>query len=114
MSAAVGGVCLGKGAQVEALAGALRELGFTAIVLKSRGHGRHPCVVAGSGPARVVREAGVVYAAPDDCGEWWFWLAGFRNQVDVTRVAALSEVCLAAGEVDRALTSSRAVFLVAR
>lgn len=103
---------LRRGAQAGALAGALRELGFTAAVLKARGHQRHPCVVVGSGPARLVRAAGLVYAAPDDAGEWWFWLAERRNPVDVTRVAALSEVSLAACEVDRALT--RAGFPVAR
>jgi hypothetical protein len=114
VSAAVGPVYPSRSIQVEALAGALRELGFTATVLKTLGHQWHPCVVAGSGPARQVRAAGLVYAAPDDCGEWWFWLADRRNPVDVTRVAALSEVCLAAGEVDRALTRSRAAFPLAR
>jgi hypothetical protein len=105
---------LRQGAQADALAGALRELGFTATVLKTRGHGRHPCVVADSGPARQVRAAGLVYAAPDDGGEWWFWLADRCNPVDVTRVAALSEVLLAASEVDRALTRAPASFPLAR
>lgn len=110
MSAASGPACPGKGTQAEALAGALRELGFTVTVLKSRGHGRHPCVVADSGPGRRVRSAGLVYAAPDDDGgEWWFWLADRSDPVDVTRVAALSEVSLAASAVDRALTRCRAV-----
>lgn len=114
MRAAVGPAYPGKGTQAEALAGALRELGFTATVLKSRGHGRNPCVVAGSGPGRQVRSAGLVYAAPDDDGgEWWFWLADCSDPVDVTRVAVLSEVSLAASVVDRALTRSRAVFPVA-
>jgi hypothetical protein len=115
VSAAAGPVNPGKGTQADALARALRELGFTATVLKSRGHGRHPCVVADSGPARLVRAAGLVYAAPDDdSGEWWFWLADRRNPVDVTRVAALSEVSLAADQVARALTRSRVVFPLAR
>jgi hypothetical protein len=112
VSAAAGRVRLSQGTQAETLARALRELGFTATVLKTRGHQRHPCVVAGSGPARQVQPAGLVYAAPDDSGEWWFWLADRCNPVDVTRVAALSEVSLAASEVDRAL--ARAVFPVAR
>jgi hypothetical protein len=104
----------GKGTQAEALARALRELGFTATVLKSRGHGRNPCVVADSGPARQVRSVGLVYAAPDDDGgEWWFWLADRRDPVDVTRVAALSEVSQAASAVDLALTRSRVVFPMA-
>jgi hypothetical protein len=114
VSAAVGPVCLSRGIQAEALAEALRELGFTATVLKTLGHQWHPCVVADSGPARQVRAAGLVYAAPDDGGEWWFWLADRCDPVDVTRVAALSEVLLAAGEVDRALTRARAAFPLAR
>jgi molybdopterin-guanine dinucleotide biosynthesis protein len=114
VSAAAGMAHPGKSTQAEALARALRELGFTATVLKSQGHGRHPCVVADSGPARLVRAASLVYAAPDDSGEWWFWLADRRNPVDVTRVAALSEVSLAADQVDRALTRSCTVFPLAR
>jgi molybdopterin-guanine dinucleotide biosynthesis protein len=114
VSAAAGSVHPGKGTQAEALARALRELGFSAAVLKSRGHGRNPCVVADSGSARQVRSAGLVYAAPDDDGgEWWFWLADRRAPVDVTRVATLSEVSQAASAVDLALTCSCTVFSVA-
>jgi hypothetical protein len=103
-------VYLRKRTQALALAEALKALGFTAELLAGREYRRFPTVTVGDGPARQARAVGLVYAAPDDGGEWWFWLADRCAPLDVIPVARLSEVSLGADGIDRALTRARAAF----
>jgi hypothetical protein len=95
-------------AQAEALGAALSQLGFTAEVLKTGGHQQHPCVVVGSGPGRVVAATEYVYAAPDEAGQWWFWVsASLEDPVDVEPVAPVSDVSVTADHLARTLTHTR-------
>src|SRR6185437_677587 len=91
-------------AQAEALGEALAQLGFTAEVLKTGGHQQHPCVVVSSGPGRVVAATEYVYAAPDEVGQWWFWVsASLEDPVDLDPVAPVSDVSVTADHLSRTL-----------
>ena len=108
MTGAVRPVYLNPGVQAQALGAALARLGFTVEVLKWRAHQRHPCVVVGSGPGRIVRATGYVYAAPDGDGQWWFWQSScLADPVGLERIAPLSDVSVTADTVARALTGTR-------
>jgi len=61
-----------------------------------------------SGPQRVVAAAEYVYAAPDESGQWWFWVScSAQDPVDLDRVAPVSEVSVTADHLARELTSAR-------
>jgi len=96
--------------QVHALGAALARLGFTAQVPRSAAHRRNPCVVVGDGPGRRVKLPGVIYAAPDEGGGWWFWLTAGDDPLGEIRIAPISAVSVTADAVDRTLTRARAVF----
>ena len=110
VSEPVGPVYLHPGAQAESLGQALAGLGFTVRVLRARAHQNHPCVLVGSGPGRVVRAAGCVYAGPDQDGVWRFWLALQADPLAMEPLAPISDVSVTADAVDRALTLARAAF----
>jgi hypothetical protein len=93
--------------QAQALGAALTRLGFTAEVLSRGGHRQHPCVVVGSGPGRIARAAGYVYAGPDDAGQWWFWVSCSRQDpAGLEPVAPVGDVSVTAGHIARTLTSA--------
>jgi hypothetical protein len=98
-------VYLHPASQAEALRAALAGLGFSAEVLKVGAHQQHPCVVVTSGPQRAVAATEYVYAAPDESGQWWFWVSCSRQDpVDLDPVAPISEVSVTADHLDRTLT----------
>jgi len=108
MTGAVRPVYLNPGVQADALGAALRRLGFAVQVLKSRGHHRHPCVVVDTGPDRVVKATGYVYAAPGRDGQWWFWQPSAQGDaVDLEPIAPISAVSVTADAVSRTLTRAR-------
>jgi hypothetical protein len=94
--------------QAEALCAALNALGFTAELLKQGGHQQHPCIVIGSGPARIAHATEYVYAGPDQASQWWFWVSSSRDDpVDLEPVAPISDVSATADHLARALTRAR-------
>jgi hypothetical protein len=108
MSGQIRPVYLHPGNQAEALAAALNQLGFTAEVLRQRGHQQHPCIVVDSGPARIVRATEYVYAGPDEAGQWWFWVSSSQQDpVDLEPIAPISDVSATADHLARALTCAR-------
>ncbi len=90
--------------QAHALACELGRRGFTATVLKKRGHQRHPCVhIAGR---RGWHRAEYIYAAPAE-GHWWFWW----SSLDL--IAPVSDVTTTAETITRVLTPAQAAVRLA-
>jgi hypothetical protein len=101
-------VYLHPGSQARALGEALNALGFAAEVLKYGGHEQHPCVVVAGGPQRIVAATEYVYAAPDEAGQWWFWVSSsLEDPVDLEPVTPISDVSAAADHLARTLTRAR-------
>ena len=91
--------------QAHALVRELRRRGFTATVVRARGHQRHPCVhIAGR---RGWHRAEYIYAAPADDG-WWFWWS-FLDPI-----APVSDILAAAETITRVLTPAQATHHPAR
>jgi hypothetical protein len=64
--------------------------------------------VVDTGPARVVAATEYVYAAPDESGQWWFWVSSsLEDPVDLEPVAPVSDVSATADHLARALTRAR-------
>jgi hypothetical protein len=96
---------LHPGNQAEALGAALNQLGFTATVLKTRGHQKHPCVVVESGRTRQLQVTEYIYAAPDDGGHWWFWWSSLEQ------IAPLRDISVTADTIVRVLARFRGIYI---
>jgi hypothetical protein len=104
MTGEVRPVYLNPGVQATALGAALARLGFTAEVLRSRAHLKHPCVVVSSGLTRLLPQPEYVFAAPDDDGDWWFWWPSAEDLVVLEPIAPLGEVSVTADRIARTRT----------
>jgi len=110
MSGQVRPVYLHPASQAEALAGALRGLGFKTTVWKSRDYMQHPCVVVDCGPERHLGRTEYIYAAPDPDdreGPWWFWRPAPDDPLVMHPVAPISDVSVTADLVTRTATLFR-------
>lgn len=88
------------GSQAMALADALTELGYTAVVVSRTHRGqRYPCIRLSSGPDRHVSLPELVYATPDANDCWWFFRAASQEPImPIAHVEAAAEL------IDAALT----------
>jgi hypothetical protein len=69
--------------QTNALADALRRLGFTTRVWRTQNYMMHPCIVITCGPGRHLSyPTEYVYAAPEFNGDGRFW---FWGRIPMTR-----------------------------
>jgi hypothetical protein len=87
--------------QAHALARELRRRGFTATVVRTRGHQRHPCVHIAA--RRGWHRTEYIYAAPADDG-WWFWWSC------LDAIAPVSDLTAAAETITRVLTPAQATY----
>jgi hypothetical protein len=90
-------------AQAHALAEELDGRGFTAAVLRTHGHQKHPCVHIAA--RRGCHQAEYIYAAPAE-GRWWFWWS------TLDPIAPISDIPATAGKITRALAPNRAAHLL--
>ena len=75
-------------ARAHALARELRRRGFTAAVVRTRGHQRHPCVHIAA--RRGWHRDEYIYAAPADHG-WWFWWSSLDPITPISDPAATAD-----------------------
>jgi hypothetical protein len=92
-------------AQAHALARELRRRGFTAAVVRTRGHQRHPCVHIAA--RRGWHRAEFIYAAPDQ-DRWWFWWSSLDP------IGPASDILATAETITRVLTPAQATHHPAR
>ena len=85
--------------QAHALADELSRRGFTAAMVRTRDHGKHPCVHIAA--RRGWHRAEYIYAAPDQ-GRWWFWWSSLAP------IAPISDIPVAAEAIARVLTPALA------
>jgi hypothetical protein len=96
--------------QTNALADALRRLGFTTRVWRTQNYMMHPCIVITCGPGRHLSyPTEYVYAAPEFNGDgrFWFWRANPDDPLIMEQIAPVSHVSATADLLARTITLSR-------
>ena len=89
--------------QAHALAEELDRRGFTATVLRTHSHQKHPCVHIAA--RRGWHQAEYIYAAPAE-GHWWFWWSSLHP------IAPISDIPAAVKKITRVLAPNRAAHLL--
>jgi len=89
--------------QAHALADELSRRGFTAAMVRTRDHGKHPCVHIAA--RRGWHRAEYIYAAPDQ-GRWWFWWSSLDP------IAPISDIPATAEKITRVLAPNQAAHLL--
>jgi hypothetical protein len=98
-------VYLNPATQADALADALKALGFGAEVFKWRDYLLHPCVVIRCG-ARHVKQVEYVFAAPEVGGDddtWWWWRVSPDDPLVMERILPVSLISATADLLARTL-----------
>jgi hypothetical protein len=90
-------------AQAHALAQELGSRGFTATVLRTHSHQKHPCVHIAA--RRGCHQAEYIYAAPAE-GRWWFWWS------TLDPIAPISDIPATAEKITRVFAPNRAAHLL--
>jgi hypothetical protein len=82
--------------QALALAAELDHMGFRTAVLRTGGHMRYPAVWVASGKECMVRATEVVYTAPDDYGDLYFWFADTLDPISPAEYIGVAAEIIAA------------------
>jgi hypothetical protein len=105
MTEVVDPVWVNPAVQAEALAKALRQIGFSTTVWKSRDYLEHPCVVVKCA-TRHLRQTEHIFAAPKLGGDdqFWFWRVSPHDPLTMELIAPISHVSASANLLARTIT----------